>query len=111
MFEYLDKLRKKEEKTRHRIALSVAFVFSFILFVVWLTVFLPNFEKENQIERLEQSRFKSPVTNFVDALSGSVMKVQESISNAKNMLNGLATSTAYYRASSTNSSENLEIKQ
>lgn len=105
MFEYLDKLRRKKESTKHKIAISIAFIFSFTLFLLWLMIFLPDFEKKQAEENATQARFKSPSRNLIEMLSDSVMGVQETISDAKKHLNELSTTTAYYKASTTEISQ------
>lgn len=98
MFEYIDKLRKKNEKTRKTIAFSVAFVVAISLFIIWLTVFLPDFENEQQAQKaLAES--KSPATNFMDVLSDGIVKIQNSITQAKRTINELSATSTYYRSS------------
>lgn len=100
MFEYLEKVRQKDEKSKKRIAFYCALAFSLVLFLLWLTVSLPQI-KSKKIERDAVSETtKSPVTNFMDALSNGVMEIQKSLSEVKAGINMFSSSTAYYVASS-----------
>ncbi len=100
MFEYLERLRKKKAKTRNIIAASVAFVVSFSLFLVWLTVFMPDFEKrQKEVEILTQA--KSPTTNFVEVVSNSFMEMKDKVDGLRGVIKDLTASTTYYTASST----------
>ncbi len=102
MFHYIEKLRTKEEGTKKKIAFIIAFCFALILFSLWLTVFLPQFKKDQESESRvgATSGAKSPVNNFVDALSSGIVQIQKNFSEAKEIISNISTSTSYYVANS-----------
>ena len=56
MFDLIEKLRAKPDKTKRRIAFLVAFFIAGIIFIVWLGVVYPNFRnkqaKEDNVSKL-----------------------------------------------------------
>lgn len=102
MFKYIEKIRTKDDRIKKQIAFVIAFTFSSILFVLWLTVFLPQFEQSQEAESRAQAadEAKSPVNNFIDALSAGVGQIKENFDDAKNVIGEMATSSIYYAADS-----------
>ncbi len=96
MFEYLDKVRKKDEKTKKWIAFLAALLFSVVIFIIWITISLPQIENEKRIRDAEASTTKSPLTNFLDVLSNGIVEVQKNVTEIKSAINQISTSTAYY---------------
>lgn len=99
MFEYIEKLRGKHDRTKKKIAFSIALVFAVVLFFFWSTVFLPDFQREQEANYVNKA--KSPVNNFTDVLSSGVAQIQKNFVDAKAMIDQISTSSAYYKASTT----------
>lgn len=78
----------------------MAFVFSFSLFLIWLTVFLPDFEQK-QTEKEIAEKVKSPTTNFIEVLANSFVEMKDNIDEVRNKIRDISSSTTYYTSSTT----------
>jgi hypothetical protein len=104
MFDLIERLRQKPEKTKKRIAFSVAFSFSLTILIVWFTVLYPDFnnDKSGEVANVSSS---GPVENIGDIFRAGFAKVGEAISEVKSTMSDIASTTStYYGTSSVQSS-------
>lgn len=98
MFEYLEKIRQKPERTKNRIAFLSAFSFSGLIFVVWLTVIYPDItfqERQKQAASVnEAGMFSSFIENFKEGFSG----IKNEANGIKDMVSSISTSTMFYQS-------------
>ncbi len=92
MFEFIEKLRQKSEKTKTRIALLTAFSFSGLIFVLWLTVFLPDFTQSQKRENQALANEPSPISTLGSTLSEGFSSLGEQLSDLKKTLTGVTNS-------------------
>ncbi len=83
MFEFIEKLRQKSDKTKNRIAFLTAFAFSGLIFVLWLTVFLPDFTQGEKQENQALVGEPSPLSTFFDTISEGVKVITQQFSELK----------------------------
>lgn len=74
MFDVLEKLRQKPEPTRRRIALLSAFSITLVIFIVWMTVIMPDWtqNQNKQAEALssQPSPWSAISANFATGMQG-----------------------------------------
>lgn len=98
MFEYIERLRRKSDKEKRRIAFFTATLFSLVIFIVWMTVVLPNFKKSNNKIDNVASVSASPTEGFMDAVSNFIGQVKNGIEGLNFEIKSVSTSTQYYKA-------------
>lgn len=101
MFQTIEKLRAKPDGSKKKIAFLLAFLFSGIIFVVWLTIIYPDFKNKNQKEAQIVNAGPSPISAFSDTLSSAFSSMGEQISNIKGAVSKLTNQEMYYSATST----------
>lgn len=101
MFELIEKLRKKPEHTKKRYAFLFAFFVSGIIFVVWLSIIVPDFmdqkSKEDKIASLEPSPFGA----FWESFKTGTTAIGEQFSEFKKTISSISTNPSYYSATTT----------
>jgi hypothetical protein len=101
MFELLEKLRQKSEKTKKFVAFLSAFFVAGIIFVVWLSVLYPNWKYGQMKEAKVVSLQLSPVSRFGETFSTAMSSMGEQFSQIKNVISSFSSSTIYYNATNT----------
>lgn len=101
MYEYIEKVRNKHERTKKRIAFVIALSFSLVILFIWITVTLPDIGNENKIDAV--STTKSPVTNFIDVISKSASELQKNVSEVKQVVGQMSSTTIHYYNSGSSS--------
>ncbi|MCX6701761.1 MAG: hypothetical protein NTX96_01015 [Candidatus Zambryskibacteria bacterium] len=88
MFELIEKLRQKPDRTKKQIAFLVAFFLTGIIFVIWLSVVYPDFKQGNLKEEVVSKLEPSPLGTFgetfktgMSAIGEQFTKLKESISS------------------------------
>ena len=104
MFEILDKLRRKSDRTKKQIAFFTAFSLAGIIFVVWLSVIYPDFRQTTDKEKKVNNLEPSPISNFNNKFIDGFMGVKDQFSQIKEAISSFSTLPAYYTATTT---ENL----
>jgi hypothetical protein len=103
MFNFLEKLRAKPEKTKRRIAFLFAFCFAGAIFVVWLSVIYPNF-RQTLAEKEKNSNLEpSPSKAFTEILSDGFANIGVQFSKIKSLTNLLSSPETYQNSSEINS--------
>ena len=111
MFELIEKIRNKPEKTQKKIAFLFSFFFVGIIFVVWITVLFPEFlwqkEKEDKVASLEPSAFSA----FFSTMSQGISDMGKNISQIKdvsaNIIENFAPESHYVSTSTTNTTSDI----
>lgn len=87
MFQLIEKLRNKPDRTKKQVAFLLALSISGIIFVIWLSVIYPAWssdqKKEEKVSQIEPSPIESFSANFSAGLSGikeQIFKIKESTS-------------------------------
>ena len=101
MFELLEKLRAKSEKTKKQISFLAALLTAGIIFVIWLSVVYPDFNQRQTQETLVINNEPTPVSSFSATFSSGVSAIGEQFSKIKNLLSSFSTAPVYYSATST----------
>ena len=100
MFDLIEKLRQKPENVKKRIAFLGAFFFSGVIFVIWLTIVLPNFTREqSNIEKISKSE-PSPIGTFTETFKTGMSAIVEEVSKFRVAVQSMATTTYYVASSS-----------
>ena len=73
MFNFIEKLRQKPESSKTLIAFSFSFLFAGTIFLVWLTVVLPDIRQDQEIKdkvaKIEPSPFSTFFGNVANSFS------------------------------------------
>ena len=89
MFETIERLRQKPERTKKRVAFLVAFCFAGIIFVIWLSVVYPAFRESGQNEQKVSSSEPSPLSTFEDTLSTGFSAITDQFKLFKSSISSL----------------------
>ena len=97
MFNYIEKLRQKNDKVKNRIAFMVSFTFAGIIIFIWITAIYPNIQKQKEINDRISAIEPSPFSTFFSIFSQGSSVVNEQISKIKeastSLLGGISSST------------------
>jgi hypothetical protein len=110
MFNLIEKLRRKPEKTKKLIAFSTALSFTGIIFVVWLSVVFPDFRKSQQKEDTIAKLEPSPITTFGETIGTGFSAIGEQFSKLKESVSSMTSSitqNSTFYSTTTNSSANV----
>lgn len=88
MFEIIEKLRQKPDRTKKQIAFLVAFLLTGIIFIIWLSVIYPSFRQDQKkldaVAKIEPSPLQALGETFstgASALGEEFGKLRETISS------------------------------
>jgi hypothetical protein len=100
MFKLIEKLRAKSERTKKLFAFSIAFFFSGLIFVVWLSVIYPSFkQKQDKLDYVSKLE-PSPIGTITEALGGGFSQIGEQFGRLKDAVSSLTSAPAYYSTTS-----------
>lgn len=101
MFELIERLRQKPDRTKKQIAFLVAFALSGLIFVIWLSVIYPEWRegqmRETKVENLE----KSPTYAISETFSDGFRAVGEQFGKIKDAVSSFSAEPTYYSATTT----------
>lgn len=104
MFETIEKLRDKPERSKKRIAFLVSFLFAGIIFVVWLSVIYPDLKRANSQQDVVSKYEPSPLSAFEDSLSNGFVTFGAEIKSLKDSALLFSTQPEYFYATTTDNS-------
>ncbi|MDP4103227.1 MAG: hypothetical protein Q8915_19100 [Bacillota bacterium] len=78
-------MRRQPLSKRRLVAFSITLLFVGVLFVLWLTVWLPDFNRQNEIADKNAS-LNTPKDNFMQNFSAAWGNVSDEFSQLKNAL-------------------------
>lgn len=87
MFDKIEKMRNESPEKKKLVAFSIALLFTGIIFVVWLSVWMPNFFRKNKDE--QKKDFNSPISNLVNDLGNSLGFIKSQADEMKNYLQNI----------------------
>ncbi len=93
MFQLIEKLRQKPERTKKRIAFLASFSFSILILGVWFSVIYPDFkfkEKQKQSASVNQA---SPASSFFGNILEGFSGVKKQLGDVKNLVGSISTTT------------------
>ncbi len=99
MFEFIEKLRQKSDRTKRQIAFVIALSFSGVIFIVWISVIYPDFMRgQAEAERAVSSE-PSPLSTFSGTISVGFSAIGEQIGKAKESIFSITKNISDYSAS------------
>lgn len=101
MFNFIEKIRNKPEKTKTKIAFFTSFVFTGIIFTFWLVAVYPDFKEDIRIEKKIKKLEPSPVSTMGSILGDNISKIKEQVVSIKNITSSLNDKEVYYKATTT----------
>ena len=103
MFELLEKIRQKPERTKKQIAFLTSFFVAGLIFVVWLSVIYPNWLSTKTKEEKVVVTEPSPISTLGNMFSTTFSAIDEQFANIKQAVSSFTTEPAYYSATGTDS--------
>ena len=100
MFDYIEKLRQKPEHIKKQIAFLISLLFAGIIFIVWLTVIMPGFEQQKQIDDRVAKSEPSPFSTFIGMLSSGTSAMSDQVSKIKELSSSLFGGVEYIATTS-----------
>ena len=110
MFELIEKLRAKTDKTKKRVAFSVAGSIAGVIFVVWLSVMIPGFNSGGQQTKVLGVE-PSPISTFGEVLYDSFSAIGEQFVKIKEVFSSVSNNSSYYSATTTIVSSTTTLSQ
>lgn len=106
MFELIERLRAKPERSKKHIAFSVALFISGLVFVVWISILYPDWRQTQENEAKVEALEKSPGGAISETFSSGFSAIGEQFGKIKDALSTFSSEPVYYSATST-----AEVKQ
>lgn len=104
MFEYIEKLRNRPEKSKKRIAFLGAFSVTAVIIAVWATTLYPDFIDSENRQEAAASKGPSPVGSFLQSFSDGFGAIGEQFANIKNAMSSFSNNAVHYSATTTEAS-------
>ena len=93
MFDLIEKLRGKSERTKKLVAAGVAFIFAGIILLFWIFSVMPNFAEQQEITARVQSATPSPLSTISQIISQGTSGIGNEISKIKSVSSGFFGAT------------------
>jgi hypothetical protein len=103
MFDYIEKLRQKSDKSKRWIAFLSSFSFAGLIFVVWLSVIYPDFRFQEKQRQTASANEASPVGSFFSNMKEGFAGVKKQVDDMKDVVSGISSSTYYVSNNGTSS--------
>ena len=94
MFDFIEKLRQKPDRTKKQIAFLVSLLLAGIIFVIWLSVIYPDFSQTQAKETAVSKQEPSPLSNFSDTFSSGISAIGDQFNKIKESLSSFSTTTS-----------------
>lgn len=101
MFDTIEKLREKPDRTKKQIAFLIAFFVAGVIFVFWLGSIYPDFINKQVQDSKVESLTPSPTSNFTETFSTAFSDMKDQFSKIQEAISSFSTSPAYYSATTT----------
>lgn len=105
MFELIERLRSKSDRTKKQVAFLAALFVAGVIFVIWLSVIYPDFrkrqKKNDEVSKLEPS----PLGTLGETFKTGFSAIGEQFTSLKESVSSLTTSPVYYSTTSTTTTE------
>jgi hypothetical protein len=103
MFNYIEKLRGKSDRTKKLVAVGVAALCAGIIFIFWYLSVLPSFGQEKEISDRVQDQTPSPISAFAQIISQGTSGIGDQISKLKSASSGFFGATQIINTATTTS--------
>jgi len=102
MFDYLDKLRQKPERTKKQVAFFVASFIVGVIFVVWFSIIYPQITvSKHQTAKVPENTEPSPASAFSQTFFAGLSAISEQVSKIQETVSSFSTLPTYYSATTT----------
>ncbi len=101
MFQLIEKLRGKPDRTKKQVAFLAALLVAGLIFVVWLTTIYPDFRQTQTQEDKVANLEPSPLGAFASQLSSGISAIKDKFSQIKSSVTSFTTEAIHYSATST----------
>jgi len=93
MFNFIEKLRQKPDKTKKKVAFLSALFLCGIIFVVWLSVIFPGFREDQAKKQAVQKLEPSPLVTFKATFEAGLSTMKDQYTELRNSIAEVATSS------------------
>lgn len=105
MFELIERLRRKPDRTKKQVAFLAALFVAGVIFVIWLSVIYPDFRKrQKNIDRVANLE-PSPLGTLGETFRTGFSAIGEQFTSLKESVSSITSSPAYYSTTSTTTTE------
>ncbi len=101
MYNFLEKIRNKPDRTKKQMAFVTAFCFAGVIFIVWFSIIYPNWHQAQNKENLASQLEPGPLETLGGIISTGVSSISDEVDKAKNTISSFASTTTI--STSTNS--------
>lgn len=105
MFELIERLRRKSDRTKKQVAFLTALFVAGVIFVVWLSVIYPDFRKKQQKINYVSNLEPSPLGTLGDTFRTGLSAIGEQFTSLKEAVSSITTSPSYYSTTSVTTNE------
>ncbi|MFZ2620886.1 MAG: hypothetical protein WAX85_00700 [Minisyncoccia bacterium] len=109
MFELIEKIRQKSDRTKKRIAFLISFTIAGIIFVIWILIIFPDFRKKQEQESKATSYDKTPLSSLSSTFSNGLKSIGEQFQKIKESFSLLKSEPLHYNKGS--SDKNIDLMQ
>lgn len=102
MFDFLEKLRAKPDRTKKQIAFLSALFFVGIIFVMWLSVIFPNWRESQSKEAKDSKLPPTPISAFFGTFFSGISAISEEFGQLKDSISSFIKAPDYYVSTTTN---------
>ncbi len=101
MFELIEKLRKKSDRTKKQVAFLTAFTFASLIFGVWVTIVFPDWRYAQNQEAKADKATPSPTSAISGTFSEGISAIQSQLAQLRQAVDSYSPEPEHYTASST----------
>ena len=96
MFQTIERLRAKPDRTKKQVAFLTAFFVTGIIFVVWVSVVYPDFKARQDAAKKVSAKDPTPTSGLAEIFSTGIGAIGEQFSQIKEAISEGASNDAYY---------------
>ncbi len=100
MFDFIEKLRQKPPGAKKKIAFLMAFSFTALIFIIWLSIVYPAVWRDHLQEEKVANLEPGPLDKISDLFGDAFSEINDNISEAKSVISSISSSTEYYGTAS-----------
>ncbi|HRH26952.1 MAG TPA: hypothetical protein PLZ99_02200 [Parcubacteria group bacterium] len=98
MFEIIERVRQKKDREKKIIAFSLSLFFCSVIFIFWLFTVLPDFKKQEELDKKVQSAKNGPTENLTSFFGDNFKQAKEHFSKIRNVANVFQSEADYFKA-------------
>ena len=88
MFELIESVRQKSDRTKKWIAFSVSFSFCAIIFAIWISVWYPSWRNGELAKKQNSESALAPLSSLKETFSNGFSEVYDHVSKLKGIFGG-----------------------